>query len=472
MADIPNGVGEIIPDEITVTLIVDANRKIILVNAPGAKFDKEKPRGLGGRLAEAFANSNYAFDVRVQPGAISEVNFNELRKTRHSFAYMDVGRWGGPAALSSSSQRTFGIVCGFQAALCRFVPDSSRNTPADFMLDGQGKRRDLAINDLIDCLRSANSSIEIIKAIDSRTPLAPSSVDSQTVYVILPDLHLPIVTKKPPEAIFQVPGGVLSSPIDSPSFGRLDYRDLNSGQGGKFIPAYATAVRLWYDRYLKGDIFGSPTGPAAKDLKLFMNLLGACKLKDKIHFVDVGDMYDHWIGLDRFFDATTTDAVRIGDRSFKQLDGTSTTIRAGNFIDHWVERTNAEFPDLIASMAGVTVGKTSWIFGNHDNYLAAHTPNVLQPLQRIREIRTKGIFIEHGQRADAANRDGATDGHDITNQVFKNPFLRAFDPFRRPFFTTTPACSYAAAPDFCVYVMGHTHSPFLTHVNIVVKDFK
>ena len=60
----------------------------------------------------------------------------------------------------------------------------------------------------------------------------------------------------------------------------------------------------------------------------------------------------------------------------------------------------------------------------------------------------------------------------LTNEVFEYPFLRKLDPDRRQVFLDVAAKlaveTALHAPDkaFCVYVMGHTHSGYLSRVRL------
>ena len=465
MGDIDNGFGEPMPDEMTITLWVDNSGNIIKVDAPLGKW----PDGAGKWAATAWKEAWFSSEAWVQPNPIKDGNFHTLDQPKQSFTYLDCGRWGGPAALSSKAQRDFGIVWGPWAALCQFVPDASQNTPANY-IQANGARADNVINDVIDGLRSANSSVKLIKSLWSTTPAntpAIKGLDWNPIYVILPDMHLPIIDADPVAVTYKLPGGEMQAPYDENRMGRFDYPEVRMEPGKYVLDTNDGAMKImeWFRRYHAGDIFGGPTGAAAVDLTVFLGLLGKCSLKDRIHFVQVGDMYDLWIGLDCFFDKLDAQTVQIGDRN---------GIKAGDFIGFWVDRTNKVFPGMMSALGSVAVGQKSWLWGNHDNYLASqggHTPGTLTGAARIKEIRKGGIYIEHGQRGDSSNRDGETSGQSMTNTVFQYPVVRSFDPNRRDYFTTTAAISYASNPDFCVYAMGHTHSPFLTRVNVMVKRY-
>lgn len=350
------------------------------------------------------------------------------------FTYLDCGRWGGPGGLASAGrQYSFGIIWGTWAALCRFVPNANMDAAANYIRNDNGSRQDNPINDVIDSLRSADTSVELVKALWS--PFTTPNLDWNTVYVLLPDFHLPIVGVKP------------NPPNDGPAMGRYEF---SSGPG------------QWFDRYLAGDIFGQQSGQAAILLSKFVNNLGRARIKDRINLVQLGDMYDLWIGLDQFF---------AGSQNQEVILRSSGGVTAQDFITFWVNKTNSLFPTMVRDLNNTPVGHKTFLWGNHDNYLGAFTPPGLP--RRIRNIRGAGVFIEHGHRADSSNRDGADgrfSGHSITNMVFAHPTLRRLDPNRRMTFINAAASSFVSNRNFGVYAMGHTHSPFLSTIKIEVYD--
>lgn len=350
------------------------------------------------------------------------------------FTYLDCGRWGGPGGLTSARQQySFGIIWGTWAALCRFVPNGNMDATANYIRNDNGSRADNPINDVIDALRSSDTSVELVRSLWS--PFNVPNQDWNSVYVLLPDFHLPIVGSKP------------NPPNDGPAMGRYQF---SSGPG------------QWFDRYLAGDIFGQQSGQGARLLSRFLANLGRASIRNRIHLVQLGDMYDLWIGLDQFFAGSHRQEVILRDG-----DG----LTARDFITFWVNKTNTLFPTLMHDINSVSVGHKSFLWGNHDNYLGAFTPSGLP--QRIKNIRGNGVFIEHGHRADSSNRDGADgrfSGHSITNGVFVVPRLRDLDPNRRMVFVNAAASSFCSNRNFCVYAMGHTHLPFLSTIKVEIYD--
>jgi len=86
---------------------------------------------------------------------------------------------------------------------------------------------------------------------------------------------------------------------------------------------------------------------------------------------------------------------------------------------------------------------------------------------RMHAIIEDGMFIEHGQRVDSSNQDGATKGHYMTNMAVSHSTLKEFDCVRRSSFVTGAAAYWVAHNgDFGLYVMGHSHEPELEYVDV------
>lgn len=513
--------GEISPAELTVDLYTKSDNTIVAVRAQNSVMDYSKLTHLasqGIKLTTDFAPivSPPLARVQAQRARLDPDVHSSLAMAPHSFTMLDVGRWGGPAPMSSTAQRDFGIAWMRYIALCSFVQqDPQYDTDQHLLLDGAGVPHQIPVNQVIRQLRGNGYSVRLNKWLISRGSINGKRwTDDGRVYVILPDLHLPVATKKPlalppasQPASHVMRGMADPSPLDftkdkyellqsdGPHLERHQYRNATEwfdNQGkltGRSAPddegmiAYQNGARAlgaaadrWFDRYIGGDIFGPQTNPAARDLEVFLDRVISIKLDSAwpLHFVQVGDMYDLWIGLECYFEDIPVDKIgwRVPDSDIVLTPPSATATNARAFVDAWVKRTEACFPTLIPKFnrMGATPGFNSWwLWGNHDCYLAAHTPPGIP--KRTREIRTGGVYIEHGQRADPDNRDGARSGHTTTNKVFRNPPIRIADPNRRHYYTSAAAIAYAVAPNFGTYVMGHTHSAFLTHVMVHVhKD--
>jgi hypothetical protein len=366
------------------------------------------------------------------------------------FTYLDCGRWGGDG---ERAQRNFGVVWGRWALLCDFVPSGGAAVPVT-------REGDTPLDAVIGILTGAQSSVRIAQKHWSSSPVEPSW---ERVYVFVPDLHLPIVRGYPNyQDYIGGPDGHMwrEYNADGPTMGRYDYVGegcRRSDGTNPFTGKLGNNAVQWFSQYLAGDIFRN----ADPDLVQFLQSLKKYRHDIPMHFIQLGDMYDLWIGLDRYFDGDGAGLVVLSKEKGSDAE-------ARKFVNYWVEQTNANFPELMDAFGGLKgerITHTSWLYGNHDNYLSECTPAGAP--ERIQYIRHNGLFVEHGHRGDSFNADGARMGYWVTNQVFQYPFIRSMDPDRRNNFITTAAESFLKRPDFCVYVMGHTHSPCLGEVSLV-----
>lgn len=381
-------------------------------------------------------------------------------KQAPGFLYLDCGRWGGDAGGKFPKQRNFGLVWGRWAALCDFVTEGADLPPR---LDQEATKPNpqfAPVNSLLAALTKAGEcAVRVLKAdYADPSPLAPEP-DWNRINIFLPDLHLPLVTSLPDLLDAAEVAAALGRPprrrSDGPAVGRYQY----GGGGGD---ALSPEALRWFQRYLEGDIFQH----AADDLVRFVELLVAARDTLPIRLVQVGDMYDLWIGLDRYFMSERSDAVILVS------DPDPAGVSASAFVDHWVERTRTNHTGLFHAIKGLCSSPVEavWLNGNHDCYLEAYTPPSLTARRRF--VCDGGLFAEHGHRGDSSNRDGAIMGQFITNEVFEFPFLRKMDPNRRLAFVGVAAhlaldlLSTTTDQGVCVYVMGHTHSGHLARVQL------
>jgi hypothetical protein len=482
MANFINLFNEVSPEQTTVRVFVETK------NGRATIKNVEAQNSL--QLLEPISPASWINTLAVSPGAqilnfispnISEqpADFNaavSLTRVPQEVVFLDVGRWGGPKP-SGAKQRNFGLVWSTFVVLCEFESkDPQLDTDAHLLRDDAGVvRPNNPINDFLRAVRSAGSSVRVHKSLNSTNPnFNKGWTQNQTdLYIIIPDLHLPVCTSKPKTS-------------DGPHMGRHSYLAPDPASGSfpdnegmvidrvTLLKRFGFFADFWFDRYLNGDIFGGPEESAAQDMDRFLGVLEAMTFTAGItpHFVQIGDMYDLWIGLERFFSEQATHSVVLRNGTDRQKG-----ILAGVFIDFWADRTHLAMQaksgaNIVARLNRLNRNakfKTSWLFGNHDNYLSAHPPvtSVGEPVpRRKREVHEGGILIEHGQRGDPDNRDGSISGHKTTNDVFDVAPIRKLDPNRRNFFTALAATTYVSKPDFHMFVMGHTHSPYLTRLRI------
>jgi len=225
----------------------------------------------------------------------------------------------------------------------------------------------------------------------------------------------------------------------------------------------------------------------------FLATLRRYRHKSKVSLVQLGDMYDLWIGLQKCFVesdpgefklvgekvpcsvVTETNDLQMRDESFTGFE----------FVKHWIEKTHETNPEVAAAFRDFAGDvDTFFLAGNHDDYLvhdAVYPPDprgyrnmVFDSLgqTRQREVHDDGLFLEHGHYLDQSNRDGATAGHDMTQLVFDWDFMRSLDPDRRRIWIVGAAARFMEHRQrrpFFLYAMAHTHSPFLCEVSLRQK---
>jgi hypothetical protein len=428
MAEIDNGHGEMMPDEVQV--LVD-NPPIL-----------------------------YATSMPMQQ--TDAAGHNTAQPRPPVFVYLDVGRWGGDLP---GGQRCFGLVWGRWTALCEFLPGAG---PKVVINDGTSP-----LDSILDTLNDPNHHVLLRKKLWS--PTAIQEPDPNTVWVVIGDLHLPVRTAatRPPLILKPKPWDwrfglgprgrtTIFSNVASPE----------NRNGRQFFPEDSDSVTDWYANYAASDIFQSAGG----DLVTFLQLIEQLELDGgrTINILQIGDMYELWNGMDRYWVDLSSGGEGVTPLPNRDADG----MAARDFVRFWVLETNRAFPSLIQMLNGTDGHPRFFLHGNHDCYLkdGALSPPVPTVIPRRTLVHKGGVFIEHGQSPDDFNRDGATRGYLITQANFlaKNGLRNLEDPARRiigsdkrKVFVNRPASLFAGTTDFAVYVMGHTHSPFLTLVRLV-----
>ena len=374
-----------------------------------------------------------------------------LSPAERSFIYLDVGRWGGSQFYSTN--RDFGIVCGRTAVLCAFKSDAGSASPVP---NTYSRPEVDHINALLTHLGTGSLGAVKVRRYDTARTLLPNNADvtPDRIFVILGDMHLPVITSL------------------NDTFGpRMGRQPGNTGSSGDMVINDAID---WYQNYNGADGSGNHSRQggdifeqAGPDLSEFVRLLGAFTAFP-LHLMQLGDMIDLWIGLERFFVAHPSKVV---------LDTSKTDPDAVSWINHWTDRTltGTTQSQHVQNFLAFNNGSKSWLYGNHDNYLGAFQPTQLVQmsgnLQRSENFddRQTRLFASHGHRWDSSNKDGATRGQAITQVAFSHPWVRGMEPGGRRD-TIVGACelflSNEANP-FCVFAMGHTHVGVLTRVTIL-----
>jgi hypothetical protein len=447
----------------------------------------------GAQAAASVANAQTSSGTTIQtPG--------------ESFLYLDVGRWGGKG---SDGKRDFGIVCGRTAALCAFTQGSEGSytqVPGGDQVTDAPEDEKGPINALLAKLGGSELGKPKVRRFKTaRMPLPPGTSSlAQKVYVIIGDMHLPVVS------------GVVANGAQPQE--QIDLKGRRVGRTRRTDAFKDLGVMsdsdasLWHERYINGEIFQT----AGKDLATFGRLLAAAKGNiggAELWVMQLGDMFDLWLGFDRFFkadppksgsgdkgrmyledmqeapppDYSAMAAAMSGGAGMAMMlpppttprlqDTTPRTVTTGvEFVDTWIHRTmyNTSQGEYVRSFLQFDPKASKFLYGNHDNYLGAHVPGELMKLRggqgMAKEFHDSKAFMyaSHGHQWDSFNRDGATAGLGTTQAAFwGGKWVRELEPDDRE-------CSIRGAVDFyrkrqkpfCVFVMGHTHTALLAEIVI------
>jgi len=419
--------------------------------------------------------------------------------TRVRCAYMDVGLWG-------RRQYNFGVLYGDRfegyAAVCNYVPGSGfRQITA---LPGEaeaGTTRSMrVVRNFLNACRG--EVIEGGRFLDINT--------DGKLYLYIGDLHFPVVTRRSPDWVDheesdrelpEVPCRVDNDYMESIA-ASLTQAAQDPILATTFGPLSPTAgidrlrmdfITRWYESYFENDIFTeSYESWAAVRLKQFLERVMAWEGADgnvPVHMVQLGDMYDFWVGLRRRFEGSsganvTLSSDRCGMNEIcVQGETCAQGITVRQAVQDWLDRTNQVsliehngqgmcLAAWLQDDSAFSVSQKTWLYGNHDNYLKVLYRDLGLP-QRLMRLVENRVFMEHGHQGDEYNRDGATGGHDITQGAAfvwnlrwvtglwfaeamnrETVLRRAVEVLRDP------------ERNLRAYVMGHTHTPYLAYVTI------
>lgn len=460
----------------------------------------------GAQRAAAVANAQTGASTTIQAPA-------------QSFLYMDVGRWGGTGA---DGRRDFGLVCGRTAALCAYTQGNGGRRFKDYgsvpLTDGPQDEIN-PINALLGKLVGEHlGAPKVRRYITSRAPL-PHGVTTiaQRVYVVVGDMHLPVVTDKDPD------GNVV--PRGAQSFEQAELRGRRVGRARRVDMFKDLGVisdsdaALWHERYVAAEIFQE----AGLDLTEFVGMMTRARgnIGAELWLMQLGDMFDLWLGFDCFL---ASDPLRSSRRSGNEgrvrlrdmveapppdptamavaamgagmvvpmvmpaPDGTRlqdvaarTVATAVEFVDTWINRTmNRTWQGRhVKTFLQFDPNASKFLYGNHDNYLGAHAPSQLMQLRGGQGMSkehhdARGFFYAcHGHQWDGYNRDGATSGAGATQAAFwGGQFVRSAEGLldsRESTFLGAADLHRSGSKPFNVFAMGHTHIAILTEVIIEME---
>lgn len=396
-----------------------------------------------------------------------------LSPAERSFVYLDVGRWGG--SRFHHTARDFGLVCGRTAVLCAFKTDKGNTSPIPNTYNRPEVNH---LNALIRHLGSGSLGAVKVRRYDTARTLLPGNADvsPDRIFVLVGDMHLPMITemrdthgprmgripgsddRDRPEQIIATPDGMpIVIPAHRSNGGMVTEDAIDWYEKYEGTNAQGTRVRQG------ADIF-EQAGPDLAEFVRLLNGFGGFPL----HLLQLGDMIDLWIGLERFFVEHPSRVV---------LDTSKSNPDPVTWVNHWTDRTlnGTSQSEHIRRFLGFSNGRKNWLYGNHDNYLAAHNPTTLIQAsgglnrQEVFDERQTRLFASHGHKWDSANRDGATSGQRITQLAFSHPSVRSVEPGGRRAVITGAVELFLSreANPFCIFAMGHTHQGVLSRITVL-----
>jgi hypothetical protein len=326
-------------------------------------------------------------------------NPNVIRKLSGRFVYLDVGHW-------QETHRDFGVIWGPHVYLCRYIGNEAHS---DSTL--RGRVRKMVDEKQIDLTRldvglfGSVDSVEVVSRACAYWKPA-GSIDWSTICVVFPDMHI-----------------------------------MTSEVGTIFKPG---------GRY--------DLGAELNLLAFTRQLLGIDGLRGKIEIVNIGDFYDLWIGRsvrdrplfeknDRQEVVLTKDRVEAGKSPADEVKGWIDEIdgkrsdwvqevfkanaadRGGVESSYFVEYRDLlrradppnywENPAVKAMRMLDKACRVSYISGNHDNYLQLREIYAPGLAERKTRLSWGDVLMEHGNRMDADNRDGALEGFIMAMMLFR-----------------------------------------------------
>lgn len=400
---------------------------------------------------------------------LSRREMSAVARRPPSFVYLDCGAWVDNADGHGTARRDFGLVCGNNVYLCEFT--RSPSIP---------RSKVEAVQNLFHGIAMSGCGVRVLQYARTSGGASPTVASDPSLYLFLGDFHLPPVTwfHDNSELIGLPPTGQRDPPVwlaDTAAMRRqADYLYRN----------YYSLARGDTERGRHptndADIFKS----AGADLVLFLNTLSNLdpNVKRLVHFIQLGDMYELWLGRDYQYRSGHNNPEWVSNRSL-------------NIVSNWgleVMIQNREVVEAFQRINAAGLREVKYLWGNHDAYLKSTQVTGQLNLQQRDPIYTGlggAIYAEHGHRFDRSNHDNVTawDGPAGANAAYYVPVLRSAEPLARTLTSighpsTMRDCHLLGATlihlyrtydqnttPFNVYVMGHSHDRQLFTFNVYVQ---
>jgi|GEM_PF-2944096 len=470
------------------------------------------------------------------------------------FLYMDVGCWAGRGEDKDTGiegwtkHREFGVVYGHLVLLCAFAdlkkvekheqldaygspllwnPKSTQLPPSPYIEHGIARHPDWPkVKQLLDRLSDSLPGLKlyVLGASSVASPYvpAPRTGNDDPIRIFIGDMHAPVATS--PKGAHIVENGlellrgrlevnsadlhwllslaadplpVLAPKIISRVLANRKTLDYDKTASSEMVDNW---LRLYHvDKKKTADIFEN----AGADLRAFADALAAFHAESwPLEIVQLGDLFDLWLGFERAFGEKMGTFPALDDRADQVLEFTRFWIHRTLFetdqgphllhfltINQWAKRNRATGARLSLKL----------VYGNHDNYRKhGHNSPVVVPVghehaglkidtyRRPSFMEIPGLWAEHGHQPDDYNwDDDPSSGHQLTQVAFFLPVARQFEGPAgwassigdgngiqrvKSIKHALDRCllRHATAGERCrgIYVLGHTHEAMLKRVEL------
>jgi UDP-2,3-diacylglucosamine pyrophosphatase LpxH len=414
-------------------------------------------------------------------------DMNVIAPHNPGFVYLDCGAWMDNADGKGKRVREFGLVCGPHVYLCNFVgghgvpPDSSVPIVQSFF-------HELARNG---CVVNVQQYVNASK--ENEIKLSRATLKDHDLYLIVPDFHMPPATwfYNAYEVGDYAQSMLLTgqNPLEDGLPKCLGGHDLvrrrpSERSKGHYRGFYNDLLGLVQHernrgthsrRVAKGPITGNPDifRSAGEDLTTFLTGLRNLgrDTKKRLHFIQLGDMFELWLGRDYQYGP--------GDTKPKWAWSGASVLLVGDWaLEVMIQ--NAPVFDALLELEGAGLAEVKYLWGNHDAYVEdKEVTGQLGVPERapVFQSMNSDLFVEHGHRFDTANYDnlsGWTSGPVMANLAYWMPAVRKAEPIGRAVsglgepgevdsYLLGASLIYLwqknqGQKPFSIYVMGHTHA--------------
>jgi len=345
----------------------------------------------------------------------------------------------------------------------------------------------------------------------------PPGGENDPIMVFIGDFHAPVATAssnahiveagkemlrgrietmkaKPERLFFDVQGRIYDEASRlgrqvSDVFSKMEWKETTTHE------SVENWLRIYHGNGSRGaDIFQG----AGRDLKLFVDHLKEFhRTTSPLYVVQLGDMFDLWLGFQRGFSASIGHLLP----------------NARRFARLWVKRTLFDADQgpylrdflTMSESAGINLRtglplQTRFLYGNHDNYRKhsveqrlhvpygeGHKDLDATVFAAPASLELPGLWAEHGHQPDPSNHDeNPTRGHYLTQAAYLQPGVRSWEApvtwaswkVGSGGLARVDGILHAmkrclldhlddGSPCRGIYVMGHTHEAMLKRVELL-----